>query len=157
MQQIFGLRIGKNTIPCIMKPTNRFVFYFFRTNMEDLRFESALQYWSIINEKDMNEMLNGTTLLSSNLTSFNTTSDQLLNVTASDIPTSQIPPKEWYIIVYSIFIAAAVVLTPLSRNVCYLIFMRASKSLHNKMFNNILQAPMRFFDTNPSGKQFYLF
>lgn len=30
--------------------------------------------------------------------------------------------------------------------------MNASKSLHNKMFNCILRTPMKFFDTNPSGR-----
>lgn len=33
-------------------------------------------------------------------------------------------------------------------NIC----MRASKVLHNKMFRSILNAPMQFFDTNPSGR-----
>ncbi|KAJ8967793.1 hypothetical protein NQ317_014819 [Molorchus minor] len=60
--------------------------------------------------------------------------------------------RDFYIIVYTIFMACSIVLTPLSRNLCYWIFMKASKRLHNKMFSNILQAPMRFFDTNPSGR-----
>lgn len=30
--------------------------------------------------------------------------------------------------------------------------MHASKVLHDKMFANILRAPMRFFDTNASGR-----
>ena len=30
--------------------------------------------------------------------------------------------------------------------------MNASRSLHNRMFAAILRAPMRFFDTNPSGR-----
>lgn len=30
--------------------------------------------------------------------------------------------------------------------------MRASKVLHDKMFNSILHAPMRFFETNQSGR-----
>lgn len=30
--------------------------------------------------------------------------------------------------------------------------MRSSKKLHNKMFASLLNAPMRFFDTNPSGR-----
>lgn len=30
--------------------------------------------------------------------------------------------------------------------------MRASKALHDKMFNSILYAPMRFFETNQSGR-----
>lgn len=65
----------------------------------------------------------------------------------------EIGSLEYYILVYTAFIVASIILTPLSRNLCYLILMNAAKVLHNKMFNNILQAPMRFFDTNPSGKQ----
>lgn len=30
--------------------------------------------------------------------------------------------------------------------------MRSSKSLHDKMFSGILNAPMRFFDSNPTGR-----
>lgn len=30
--------------------------------------------------------------------------------------------------------------------------MTASKNLHNEMFSNIVYAPMRFFDTNSSGR-----
>jgi len=30
--------------------------------------------------------------------------------------------------------------------------MKASKNLHNRMFGSLLSAPMRFFDTNPSGR-----
>lgn len=123
-----------------------------RTNMEDLRYESASQYFALMNQNDINDFINGTVSpMNSSLT--NTTKSQFFNNTLSNNePVSQIPPKEWYIIIYSIFIAAAIILTPLSRNVLYIIYMRSSKNLHNKMFGNILQAPMRFFDTNPSGK-----
>lgn len=69
-----------------------------------------------------------------------------------DFNNIKVGSKEYYILVYTAFILASIILTPLSRNLCYLIFIKASKVLHNKMFNNILQAPMRFFDTNPSGK-----
>lgn len=118
--------------------------------MEDIRHDSAVQYWSSVHERRFSE-INGT-LSSENATWRDDTDGQFLNDTVSDAPVSQIPPKEWYIIIYSIFIAASIILTPLSRNVCYVIFMKASKTLHNKMFNSILQAPMKFFDTNPSGE-----
>lgn len=119
--------------------------------MEDLRYESTRQFLAL-SENDLNEMINGTTLIPLNASLVNITSDHLVNSTLTDSAKSQIPPEEWYIIIYSIFIIAAIILTPLSRNVCYIIYMRASKNLHNKMFSNILKAPMRFFDTNPSGK-----
>lgn len=124
--------------------------YFLRTNMEDLRYKSTSQYWSLLNKNYLNEMINGT-IPPINIWVTNTTNSGFLNITKLDDPISQIPPKEWYIVIYSIFIAAAIILTPLSRNVLYIIYMRSSKNLHNKMFGNILQAEMRFFDTNPSG------
>lgn len=34
----------------------------------------------------------------------------------------------------------------------YKICMNASKTLHNRMFANVLKAPMSFFDSNPSGR-----
>lgn len=34
----------------------------------------------------------------------------------------------------------------------YKLAMWSSKSLHNSMFLNVINAPMRFFDTNPSGR-----
>lgn len=30
--------------------------------------------------------------------------------------------------------------------------MRSSQKLHDKMFDGVISAPMRFFDTNPSGR-----
>ena len=39
----------------------------------------------------------------------------------------------------------------------YLVCINASKTLHNKMFSNILRVPVRFFDTNASGKLICLF
>jgi ATP-binding cassette subfamily C (CFTR/MRP) protein 4 len=37
------------------------------------------------------------------------------------------------------------------RIIYYLLFARASTALHNKMFQNVLRAQMRFFDVNPVG------
>ncbi|KAG5887763.1 hypothetical protein JTB14_016114 [Gonioctena quinquepunctata] len=63
-----------------------------------------------------------------------------------------VPEQDFYIMIYGILIGITVLFTPISRNICYIILMRASRVLHTKMFNNVLQAPMRFFDTNPSGR-----
>ncbi|KAJ8980199.1 hypothetical protein NQ317_003764 [Molorchus minor] len=60
--------------------------------------------------------------------------------------------QDFYITVYTIFIVAAIILTPARSLLFYKIFMNASKGLHKKMFNNVLRAPMRFFDVNPSGR-----
>lgn len=60
--------------------------------------------------------------------------------------------EEFYIYVYTGCILACIILTTSRSLLYYKICTTASKVLHNKMFANVLQAPMRFFDTNPSGK-----
>lgn len=62
--------------------------------------------------------------------------------------------QQFYINIYTILIAGAVVLNTLRSILFFKIAMRASKGLHDTMFNNILQATMRFFDTNPSGERY---
>ncbi|KAJ8951068.1 hypothetical protein NQ318_003766, partial [Aromia moschata] len=53
---------------------------------------------------------------------------------------------------YGALIICAIVIT-LARSLLFFnVAMRASKNLHSKMFHALLQAPMRFFDTNPSGR-----
>ncbi|XP_046432670.1 ATP-binding cassette sub-family C member 4-like [Neodiprion fabricii] len=56
------------------------------------------------------------------------------------------------IYVYCILIATYI-LSMIFRNVFHLrICMNANRNLHNSMFANLLQATMRFFQTNPSGR-----
>lgn len=57
-----------------------------------------------------------------------------------------------YIYVYTALIVAAILLTTFRSFIFFKICMNASRGLHNTMFNNVLKATMRFFDTNPSGK-----
>jgi ABC-type multidrug transport system fused ATPase/permease subunit len=57
-----------------------------------------------------------------------------------------------YIWIYSVLILLSIVLTTSRSLLFFKICMNASKRLHNSMFANILQATMRFFDTNPSGR-----
>lgn len=53
---------------------------------------------------------------------------------------------------YGILIIAVVIVT-LSRGFMFFaICMRSSKALHDKSFLRLLHSPMRFFDTNPSGR-----
>lgn len=61
-------------------------------------------------------------------------------------------PTHWAIYIYTFCILACIVLT-LTRSFLFMkICMDAGRSLHNTMFANILQATMRFFNANPSGK-----
>lgn len=55
------------------------------------------------------------------------------------------------IYVYTGLVFGTIVLISFSRMLCYKLAMNASINLHDSMFSNILQATMRFFDTNPSG------
>ncbi|XP_066255286.1 ATP-binding cassette subfamily C member 4-like [Euwallacea similis] len=57
-----------------------------------------------------------------------------------------------YIYIYTGLILASIILTTARSTLFMNVCMSASKALHNKMFNCILKAPMRFFDTNPCGR-----
>ncbi|KAJ8973533.1 hypothetical protein NQ317_015667, partial [Molorchus minor] len=65
---------------------------------------------------------------------------------------TSIEANEHYIIIYTVFIICSVILTSARSLLYYKVCMNASINLHNTMFLNVLQAPMRFFDTNPSGR-----
>ncbi|KAJ8979912.1 hypothetical protein NQ317_005348 [Molorchus minor] len=54
--------------------------------------------------------------------------------------------------IYGALIIAAIVITLARSLVFFNLAMRSSTNLHSKMFNALLKAPMRFFDTNPSGR-----
>jgi ATP-binding cassette subfamily C (CFTR/MRP) protein 4 len=47
--------------------------------------------------------------------------------------------------------ASFILLALINRNIFFLVFARASTALHNNMFQQILRAPVRFFDVNPVG------
>ncbi|XP_017778100.1 PREDICTED: multidrug resistance-associated protein 4 [Nicrophorus vespilloides] len=63
-------------------------------------------------------------------------------------------PMDTYaaIYVYTAIIVAIIILTLVRSFAFFKITMIASENLHSMMFNSLLQAPMRFFDTNPSGR-----
>ncbi|XP_025162191.1 multidrug resistance-associated protein 4 isoform X2 [Harpegnathos saltator] len=54
--------------------------------------------------------------------------------------------------IYGIFIIASIVMTTSRNLIFYWICMNASKNLHDFMFSCLLQAPMSFFQNNPSGR-----
>lgn len=57
-----------------------------------------------------------------------------------------------YIVIYTILIILSIILITARSLLFYKVSMNSSRNLHNTMFANILQATMRFFDTNPSGR-----
>jgi len=65
---------------------------------------------------------------------------------------SWLPSTEAGLYIYGVLILAVISVT-LSRGfIFFAICMRASKRLHDKSFLSLLHSPMRFFDTNPSGR-----
>lgn len=56
------------------------------------------------------------------------------------------------LIVYGIIIIGVIAFTIFRGYLFFNICMKASRTLHDRMFAKILAAPMRFFDTNPSGR-----
>lgn len=60
-----------------------------------------------------------------------------------------------HIIIYSICIISCIIMVNIRAIMHFKFCMNSSKALHKTIFSCVLQAPMRFFDTNPSGE--YLF
>lgn len=115
--------------------------HFFRTNVE----EFELSHSHIINSQIFSTPLRNITSFERNLTE-PTNGGHFANIITDK--------TKLYTIIYTLFILASICLAIARSMIFYKISMNASKGLHNKMFSCILTAPMRFFDTNPSGKQF---
>lgn len=56
------------------------------------------------------------------------------------------------IYIYTVLIVSAIVVTLFRSLLYFKVAMNSSKNLHKKIFHALLDAPMRFFDTNPSGR-----
>ncbi|CAH0557612.1 unnamed protein product [Brassicogethes aeneus] len=132
-----------------------FVFLFAIAQASNNAGDIWLRFWT--NNEEGIDSSNDTTS-SINSTQLNVT-NLISNMTSStDIPKlwneneDYIQKRNIYIYVYTFFIIAAIILTNARSMLFFKICMNASRNLHNKMFMNILQAPMRFFDTNPSGR-----
>lgn len=73
-------------------------------------------------------------------------------VTKSKVPPDVIYSKETYIYIYTGLIVSLFFIA-LSRSMLfYKLAMLSSQHLHDNMFNSVIFSPMRFFDTNPSGR-----
>ncbi|XP_041788758.1 ATP-binding cassette subfamily C member 4 [Anopheles merus] len=57
-----------------------------------------------------------------------------------------------FLYTYGVIIIGVVVFTIFRGYLFFNICMKASRNLHDRMFARMLTAPMRFFDTNPSGR-----
>lgn len=69
-----------------------------------------------------------------------------------DNSTYDLLERDTSIYIYSGLIVGTIIVTIIRSFVFFKVAMTSSKTLHSKMFNALLQAPMRFFDINPSGR-----
>ncbi|XP_074039396.1 ATP-binding cassette sub-family C member 4 [Leptinotarsa decemlineata] len=116
------------------------------TNMEKIRFSNIDNFTNIaqflINDNETSGISTPTEGLSFSITNESNTFDAQ----------NDLPKPESYAVIYTIFIVGSIVLSTARAIVFYKVCMNSSKGLHNRMFANVLKAPMRFFDTNPSGR-----
>ncbi|XP_029941779.1 ATP-binding cassette sub-family C member 4 [Salarias fasciatus] len=59
---------------------------------------------------------------------------------------------DYYLGIYGGLTAATIVFGFMRNMVLFRVLVKCSEFLHNSMFNSILRAPVRFFDTNPIGR-----
>ncbi|KAI2474052.1 Multi drug resistance-associated protein (MRP) [Diabrotica virgifera virgifera] len=78
--------------------------------------------------------------------------DELFDYVESDHKIKKIFKTRYSIYVYTVIIGGVIVFVLARGFIFYKTCTIASTNLHNKMFHKLLQAPIRFFDTNPSGR-----
>ncbi|XP_015109904.1 multidrug resistance-associated protein 4 [Diachasma alloeum] len=120
------------------------------TNQEELK-STLMNYSSKIDGKDGFSMVNGTLGARYNMSNWEIPSDVIANSTFPEYP-EHYYDRDTALWIYGVFIAGCVIFTTARNVMFYKICMNASKNLHNLMFSCLLKAPMRFFNTNPSGR-----
>ncbi|CAG9833841.1 unnamed protein product [Diabrotica balteata] len=78
--------------------------------------------------------------------------DKYFDYVISDHKLKKILKTRYSIYVYTVIIGGVIVFVLARGFIFYKTCTIASTNLHNNMFHKLLQAPMRFFDTNPSGR-----
>ncbi|CAK1599826.1 unnamed protein product [Parnassius mnemosyne] len=126
----------------------KFNAYFTITNNEANVFNETSE--SLIMDDTTTNPTSPTTM-NPNLTIIGTmvkTALTIQNITSGEEPLQH----SYYIYIWATAILVSILLTTERSLLLLWICMRSSIKLHNLMFSNILAAPMRFFDTNPSGR-----
>ncbi|CAG9839260.1 unnamed protein product [Diabrotica balteata] len=83
---------------------------------------------------------------------FNTTLDSNATASYPAEASNKTKYRLFFIFIYSGLLALTVILVTWRNIIFVQVYMKSAKALHNNMFKHILRAPMRFFDTNPSGR-----
>lgn len=78
--------------------------------------------------------------------------DNLFDYIKIDDTMHKLIKTQYAMYLYAVIIALAVILTIGRSFLFYKTCMLSSINLHYTIFNKLLTAPMRFFDTNPSGR-----
>ncbi|KAB0797844.1 hypothetical protein PPYR_08837 [Photinus pyralis] len=68
------------------------------------------------------------------------------------VTTKSVSDEEIHFYIYASITLACVIMTSFASYLFYALCLKSSKQLHDNMLNSILQAPMRFFNTNPQGQ-----
>eukprot|EP00058_Branchiostoma_floridae_P007841 XP_002593329.1 hypothetical protein BRAFLDRAFT_119583 [Branchiostoma floridae] len=81
----------------------------------------------------------------------------MVNATATPTNSSRVFPvapldTHFYIYILTAFTVGTLIVGVVGNQLFLLITVVSSKNLHNAMFNAIIRAPIRFFDTNPVGR-----
>ncbi|KAG5877618.1 hypothetical protein JTB14_015566 [Gonioctena quinquepunctata] len=88
--------------------------------------------------------------------SFWTSIEEYRNITLSEEDMKKVPSVNWStemcIYIYGTVLTFLLIGTLARSTTFYKFLMECSISLHGMLFNGVIHAPMRFFDTNPSGR-----
>lgn len=99
-----------------------------------------------INEKYARALINNASIHKRNISLNDTQDAQCI------LENNSFLERNLAIYVYSGLIGGCIIITIL-RSIMFLrMSMKSSRNLHNKMFYTLIRTPMRFFDTNPSGR-----
>ncbi|KAJ8929222.1 hypothetical protein NQ314_018101 [Rhamnusium bicolor] len=117
--------------------------YLRKVNLEQWRSENDIGENSSVKNTSYDTLTHGTDVSYSSNVSYNESFQYILD---------PILTEDASLLIYSILVISSIVLA-LSRSISFFKYcMTASTRLHNLMFNKIVLAPIRFFNTNPSGR-----
>ncbi|XP_044268658.1 ATP-binding cassette sub-family C member 4-like [Tribolium madens] len=114
---------------------------------------SAADYWvTFWTQQEAYRHLNSTQIIPKSENSSKNWHTQITDEILIDNQEIYLIKTEVSMYIYAAIIVVAILFTLIRSFTFFKMAMTASKNLHGKMFHALLQAPMRFFDTNPSGR-----